>query len=145
MKFKITSLLCLFLAIACSTEEIEIAETTTADTVTVTLNQKIVDQLNEDGFEAIVTNEGKVASVGFKTPQDFILKLNSIFDNLNESNHKIDVNALNSQSDATRNVQCEMGEIDEDNCVTFVCWGPELESISMGSAGDDHYVYWTSC
>ena len=147
MKLKITSLLCIFLAIACSTEEIETTETATLETIT--LNQRIVNQLHEDGFEAAITDENKIVSTGFKDPESFISKMNSIFDTLGESTLKIDVKTLTSQTDKNRSVQCEQGEIytsdDGATCATFVCWGPELEPLSMGSADGDHYYYFTSC
>ncbi|GGG10353.1 hypothetical protein GCM10011344_08770 [Dokdonia pacifica] len=144
MKLRIVSLLCLFLAIACSTDEVNNTETATADN-SITLNQKIVDQLLEDGYKAAITDDNKIVSTGYKDPESFVKEMNAVFEKIGESNRKIDFNALSTQADTTRDVQCEMGDIDEDNCVTFVCWGPELEPLSMGFAGENHYVYWTSC
>lgn len=141
MKLRITSLLCIFLAIACSTEEVEITETTS-------LNQRIVDQLNADGYEAILTDEDKVITVGFKNSESFISKINDIYDVLEVNDPKIDINTSSSQNRVS-DTQCEQGEpyVSDDgaNCVTYVCWGTGLAPVSMGSVGDVHYSYFTSC
>ena len=146
MKLRITSFLLALLAIACSTEEVEITETVTTEYLS--LNQRIVDQLNAEGFEAVVTDDNKVATIGFKSPESFVSKMNTIFENLGESNRKIDMISSNSQNRMS-DTQCEQGEPytsdDGAECVAFVCWGTGLAPISMGSVGDVHYTYFTSC
>lgn len=147
MKLRIVSLLCLFLAIACSTDDVNNTETATADN-SITLNQKIVDQLLEDGYEAILTDDDKIISVGFKNLESFISKINNIYDVLELNNHKIDINTSSSQNRVS-DTQCEQGEPytsdDGASCVTYVCWGTGLAPVSMGSAGDVHYYYYTAC
>jgi len=145
MKLRITSLLCIFLAIACSTEEVEINETETLETIS--LNQKIVDQLNADGYEAIVTDNDKVVSTGFKDPEEFTLKLNEIFDDLSESHRKFE---LNNSTNQNKSVQCESSDIYQSGdewCVNYVCWGgSEISVIADVTTSDGtNFVFWTSC
>ena len=146
MKLRIVSLLCLFLAIACSTDEVEVTEVVIQENIS--LNQRIVNQMNADGYTAVLTDDDKIVTIGFKNTKGFILKLNQIFDILSEPHQKLEFNEIENQ---TRDFQCEnVGSYTSDDgvrCSRYVCsgTGEEIAALSMGSVGEVHYVYYTSC
>ncbi|MEO1052280.1 MAG: hypothetical protein AAFX87_16730 [Bacteroidota bacterium] len=99
----------------------------------LSVNEKIVELLNEQGYKSTHLSDGRIIFSGFNSKVDALIQFNKTFDELGLKERKFDLNSLsldkntNAKAEA---VECHMsGTYDSGGarCYNMVCFGTHEE------------------